>query len=215
MKEIMFGGAAVALAAGAYFHGPLKTGETYDRPAHEVYRVVESTPLPSLFDKMVYNQRGGAVTRGGEPEKSMIWYFHANGLQVAKYTVNIIPVSEGKTRVQTSFEMSDDAEKALGKGFAIQGADQYKVIGRVSMNEQIDSRLDKRSFDTAKVSEAMSAYILVNMKKVQGEALESMDKAAEQFKKMDEERAYQDAQENNRKYKAGEPMTGTTPSQFQ
>ncbi len=211
----MFGGAAVALAAGAYFHGPLKTGETYDRPALEVYRVVESTSLPSLFSKMVYNQRGGAVTRGGEPEKSMIWYFHANGLQVAKYTVEIIPVTEAKTRVQTSFEMSRDAEKALGKGFAIKGADQYKVIGRVSMNEQIDSRLDKRSFDTAKVSEAMSAYILTNMKQIQGEALESMDKAAEQFKKMDEERAYRDAQAENRKYKAGEPMTQTTPSQFQ
>lgn len=210
----MFGGAAVALAAGAYFHGPLRTGETYDRPAGEVYRVVESTPLPSLFDKMVYNQRNGAVTRGGEPGKSMIWYFHANGLQVAKYTVNIIPVNDGKTRIQTSFDMSDDAEKALGKGFAIKGADQYRVIGRVSMNEQIDSRLDKRPFDTGKVSEAMSAYIMTNMNKIQGEALESMDKAAERFKKMDEERAYRDAQAENRKYKAGEPMTQTTPNQI-
>lgn len=202
----MFGGAAIALATGAYFHGPLKTGETYNRSPTEVYRIVEAIPLPSMFDKMVYNQRGGAVTRGGEPEKSMIWYFHANGKQVAKYTVNISPTGAGKTRVQTSFEMSDDAEKALGKGFAISGADQYKVIGRVSMNEQIDSRLDKRPFDYGKINEAMSAYVLTNMNKIQGEALKSMDEAATQFKKMDAERDYQRAQAENRKYKAGEPM---------
>lgn len=202
----MFGGAAVALAAGAYFHGPLKTGETYARSPDEVYRMVESSPLPSMFSKMVYNQRGGAVTRGGEPGKSMIWYFHANGMQVAKYTVNITPSGADKTRVQTSFVMSDDAEKALGKGFAISGADQYKVIGRVSMNEQIDSRLDKRPFDFAKINEAMSAYVLANMNKIQGEALESMDKAAAEFKKMDEERDYRKAQAENRKYKPGEPM---------
>ena len=202
----MFGGAAIALATGAYFHGPLKMGETYNRPPLEVYRIVESSPLPSMFSKMVYNQRGGAVTRGGEPEKSMIWYFHANGKQVAKYTVEIAPSGANKTRVSTSFEMSDGAENALGKGIAISGADQYKVIGRVSMNEQIDSRLDKRAFDTGKISEAMSAYVLTNMNKIQGQALESMDKAATEFKKMDAERDYQRAQAENRKYKPGEPM---------
>lgn len=202
----MFGGAAIALATGAYFHGPLKMGETYNRSPIEVYRIVESSPLPSMFDKMVYNQRGGAVTRGGEPEKSMIWYFHANGKQVAKYTVNISPSGAEKTRVSTSFEMSDDAEKVLGQGIAISGADQYKVIGRVSMNEQIDSRLDKRPFDSGKIADAMSAYVLTNMNKIQGRALESMDKAAGEFKKMDAERDYQRAQAENRKYKPGEPM---------
>ncbi|WP_447725374.1 hypothetical protein [Sphingomonas koreensis] len=206
MKEIMFGGAAIALATGAYFHGPLKSGETYKRSPAEVYRIVETSPLPSMFDKMVYNQRGGAVTRGGEPEKSMIWYFHANGKQVAKYTVGISPSGADKTRVTTSFEMSEDAEKTLSKGFAISGADQYKVIGRVSMNEQIDSRLEKRPFDSGKIAEAMSAYVLTNMNKIQGQALESMDKAAEGFKKADEARAYRDAQAENRKYKPGEPM---------
>jgi len=202
----MFGGAAIALATGAYFHGPLKTGETYNRSPTEVYRIVEASSLPSMFDKMVYNQRGGAVTRGGVPEKSMIWYFHANGKQVAKYTVNISPSGASKTRVQTSFEMSDGAESALGKGFAISGADQYAVIGRVSMNEQIDSRLDKRPFDSGKISEAMSAYVLTNMNKIQGEAMESMDKAATEFRKIDAQRDYQRAQSENRKYKPGEPM---------
>ena len=196
----MFGGAAIALATGAYFHGPLKTGETYNRTPFEVYRAVESSPLPSLFSKMVYNQRGGAVTRGGEPEKSMIWYFHANGKQVAKYTVNIAASGADKTRVSTRFEMSDDAEKALGKGFAISGADQYAVIGRVSMNEQIDSRLDKRPFDSGKIADAMSAYVLTNMNKIQGEAMESMDKAATEFKKMEANGAYRDKQYDNYKY---------------
>lgn len=203
----MFGGAAIALATGAYFHGPLKSGETYNRSPTEVYRIVESSPLPSLFDKMVYNQRGGAVTRGGEPEKSMIWYFHANGKQVAKYTVTMAPSGAGKTRVTTNFEMSDDAEAALSKGSLVSGADQYKVIGRVSMNEQIDARLDKRPFDSGKIAEAMSAYVLTNMNKIQGQALESMDKAAEGFKKMEADQAYQRAQAENRKYKPGEPMT--------
>jgi len=205
----MFGGAAIALATGAYFHGPLKMGETYNRSPIEVYRAVESSPLPSMFSKMVYNQRGGAVTRGGEPEKSMIWYFHANGKQVAKYTVEIAPSGANKTRVSTSFEMSDGAEKALGKGFAISGADQYKVIGRVSMDEQIDSRLDKRAFDYAKISDAMSAYVLTNMNKIQGEAMRSMDEAAESFKKMDADRAYSDKQYENRKYQRdlGKPPT--------
>lgn len=196
----MFGGAAIALAAGAYFHGPLKSGETYNGKPFDVYRAVESSPLPSMFSKMVYNQRGGAVTRGGEPEKSMIWYFHANGKQVAKYTVNISPSGADKTRVTTSFEMSDDAEKALGKGFAISGADQYKVIGRVSMNEQIDSRLEKRPFDYGKINEAMSAYVLTNMNKIQGEALKSMDEAAEGFKKMETDGKYRDKQYENYKY---------------
>lgn len=199
----MFGGAAIALATGAYFHGPLKSGETYNRSPTEVYRIVESSPLPSLFDKMVYNQRGGAVTRGGEPEKSMIWYFHANGKQVAKYTVTMAPSGTGKTRVTTNFEMSDDAETALSKGSLVSGADQYKVIGRVSMNEQIDARLDKRPFDSGKIAEAMSAYVLTNMNKIQGQALESMDKAAEGFKKRDD---YNRGQAENRKYKPGEPM---------
>ena len=206
MKIIMFGGAAAALATGAYFHGPLKGGETYNRKPFEVYRAVESSPLPSLFSKMVYNQRGGTVTRGGEPEKSMIWYFHANGKQVAKYRVNLSPAGADKTRVTTSFTMSDDAESALGKGIAISGADQYRVVGRVSMDEQIDSRLDKRPFDYSKVSDAMSAYVLTNMNKIQGEALKSMDEAAESFKKMDEQRDYQRAQAENRKYRPGEPM---------
>lgn len=202
----MFGGAAIALATGAYFHGPLKSGETYNRPPTEVYRIVEASPLPSMFDKMVYNQRGGAVTRGGEPGKSMIWYFHANGKQVAKYTVNLAASGADKTRVTTSFDMSDDAEKVLSKGFAISGADQYKVIGRVSMNEQIDSRLDKRPFDSGKIAEAMSAYVLTNMNKIQGQALESMDKVAGEMKKIDAQQDYQRAQAENRKYKPGEPM---------
>lgn len=202
----MFGGAAAALAAGVYFHGPLKSGETYDRAPTEVYRIVEASPLPSLFDKMVYNQRGGSVTRGGEPEKSMVWYFHANGVQVAKYTVGIAAAGDTKTRVSTSFEMSDAAEKALGKGFAIKGADQYEVVGRAAMDEQIDARLDGRTFDYAKVNEAMAGYMMANMGKIQGEALKSMDEAADSFKKMDEQRAYSKAQADNRKYRAGEPM---------
>ncbi len=202
----MFGGVAAALAAGVYFHGPLKGGETYDRPAMEVYRIVESSPLPSAFDKMVYRQRGGSVTRGGVPEKSMVWYFHANGVQVAKYAVDIIPSGDKKTRVSTRFEMSDAAEKALGKGFAIAGADQYAVIGRASMDEQIDARLDGRDFDYAKISEAMSGYMVANMGKIQGEAIKSMDEAAASFKKADERRAYGQAQAENMKYKPGEPM---------
>lgn len=202
----MFGGAAAALAAGAYFHGPLRSGETYQRPANEVYRIVETSPLPSLFDKMVYNQRGGAVTRGGEPERSMIWFFHANGVQVAKYTVSIAPSGDKASRVSTSFEMSDDADKALGKGFAIKGADQYEVVGRAAMNEQIDARLDGRDFDYAKINEAMAGYMMANMGKIQGEALKSMDEAAASFKKADEQRAYSKAQADNRKYKPGEPM---------
>lgn len=206
MKEIMFGGVAIALAAGAYFHGPVKGGQTYDRSPAEVYRIVEATPLPSMFDKMVYNQRGGAVTRDGEPEKSMIWYFHANGKQVAKYTVGIASAGADKTRVTTDFEMSDGAEQVLSKGFALSGADQYKVIGRVSMNEQIDSRLDKRPFDSGKIAEAMSAYVLTNMNKIQGQAIESMDKAATEFRKLDAQHDYQRAQAENRKYKPGEPM---------
>lgn len=206
MKELMFGGAAAALAAGVYFHGPLKSGETYERPASEVYRIVESSPLPSAFDKMVYHQRGGSVTRGGEPEKSMIWYFHANGVQVAKYTVNIVSTGAKQSRVSTDFEMSDAAEKALGKGFAIKGADQYKVIGQAAMNEQIDSRLDGRAFDYARISDAMSGYMMANMGQIQGEAIKSFDEASAKFKKMDEQRAYRDAQAENAKFKPGEPM---------
>jgi hypothetical protein len=206
MKELMFGGVAAALAAGVYFHGPLKGGETYDKPAAEVYRIVESSPLPSAFDKMVYNQRGGSVTRGGTPEKSMIWHFHANGVQVAKYTVDIASAGEKKARISTSFEMTDAAEKALGKGFAIKGADQYEVIGRASMDEQIDARLDGREFDYARISDAMSGSMVANMGKIQGEAIKSMDEAAASFKKSDEQRAYSKAQADNAKFKAGEPM---------
>ncbi len=202
----MFGGAAAALAAGIYFHGPLKSGETYDRPAAEVYRIVESSPLPSAFDKMVYHQRGGSVTRGGEPEKSMVWYFHANGVQVAKYSVGITPVGDRQTRVSTSFEMSDAAEKALGKGFAIKGADQYAVIGRASMDEQIDARLDGRAFDYARISDAMSGYMVANMGQIQGEAIKSFDEASAKFKKADERYAYSRAQAENAKFKPGEPM---------
>ena len=44
------------------------------------------------------------------------------------------------------------------------------------------------------------------MGKIQGDALKAMDEAAESFKKMDDQRDYQRAQAENRKYKPGEPM---------
>jgi hypothetical protein len=206
MKEIMFGGAAVALATGAYFHGPLKSGETYDQPIAEVYRIVEASPLPSLFDKVVYGQRNGAVTRGGEPQKSMIWYFHAKGQQIGKYTVTMSEAGAGKTRVSTSFEMANNAQELMGKGIALYGSDQFKVIGQASMDEQIDSRLDKRPFDGARITEAMAGHMMANMGQIQSDVSASMDHAAAQFDRADADRAYRDGQAANRKYTPGEPM---------
>lgn len=201
----MFGGAAIALAAGAYFHGPLQLGETYDRSVADVYRMVESTPLPPLFDKMVYNQRGGTVTRGGEPQKSMVWYFHARGQQIGKYTVTLAESGPDKTRVTTRFEMAENADQVMGKGIAIHGSDQFKVIGRAAMDEQIDARLDKRPYDSAKISEAMAGYIATNMGQVERGVSQSMDQAAEQFRKADAEAAYQHAQAENRRLRSDEP----------
>ncbi|MEG3180554.1 hypothetical protein [Sphingomonas sp. LT1P40] len=207
IRELMFGGVATAAAAGIYFHGPLQSsGETYDRPLAETYRIVEATPLPSLFDKMVTGTRDESVTRGGEPQKSMVWYFHAKGQQIGKYTVEVAPAGDKQTRVKTSFEMADNAEKVMGKGFAIHGSDQFAVIGHASMNEQIDSRLDGRAFDTAKISHAMTAYIAANLSGIQGQALESFDQASAQFKEADAERAYSKAQADNARFKPGEPM---------
>lgn len=176
MKELMFGGAAAALMTGVYFHGPMKTGETYDRPAAEVYHIVEGTPLPALFDKMVYGQHGGSVTRGGEPDRSMVWYFHANGAQVATYTVAISP-SGPSTRVSTRFEMSPAAGDALGKGFAVSGADRYEVVGRAAMDEQIDARLDGRSFDHARITDAVASYMMASIGNIRGEARKPVENA--------------------------------------
>lgn len=201
----MCGGAAAALMTGVYFHGPLAGGETYDRPATEVYRIVEASPLPALFDRMVYGQQRGSVTRGGEPDRSMVWYFHANGAQVARYTVALYP-SGPKTRVSTRFEMTDAARQALRNGVAIQGADQYEAVGRAAMDEQIDARLAGRKFDHARIARAMAGVTTADIGKARGEAPRSIDEAPARFSRRDETRMHRAAPAEIPSDRPGEAM---------
>lgn len=202
MKWLFLAAAPAVVAGGMYFHGPLKTGETYARPAADVAYTLETMSLPQYVDGSIDRLPSGSSRREVVPGKSVTYYFFSRGGQAAKFVAEIHPVDEGHTRVSTYMTMSDDADKLMKTKF-MPMAKEFKVVGAAAMNEQIDSRLEKRAFDKDIVKRAMAGFAMANMGEIQQSVGEAMTEAA----KMNDRRSVS----SGREIVPGQPMVTNAP----
>lgn len=184
MKWIVMCSAPVIVGGGMYMHGPLKTSETYPRPAAEAAYVLETLQLPQAVTGMMSSVPKASTTREFIPGKSISWSFHARGGQVARFIAEMDPVDETHTRISSSLKMMGDSEKLMQTEY-MPMAKQFSVVGRVAMREQLDSRMEKRPFNKEIVTKAMAGYAMANMGEIQQSVSASMDKAV----KMQDDRA--------------------------
>lgn len=176
MKWILACVAPMAIAGGIYWHGPLKSGATFARPATEVSYVLETMALPEAVEGSFGGTPSVSSRRETVPGKSVTYYFFARGAQAAKFVAEIDPVDEGHTRVSTRMTMSDDAEKLMKVQF-MPMAQQFKIVGAAAMNEQIASRLERRPFNKDIVTKAMMGFAVANIGTIQRGAAEAMNEA--------------------------------------
>jgi len=188
MKWIMMGSAPVVVAGGLFLHGPLKTSETYARPAAEAAWVLETLQVPQAVTGMLSTVPNATTTREFIPGKSISWSFYARGGQVARFVAEMTPIDATHTRISSSFKMMGDAEKLMQTEY-MPMAKQFSVVGRVALQEQLDSKMEKRAFDKEIVTKAMAGYAIANMGEIQQSVSASLDKAAEKFKEHDRDRA--------------------------
>jgi hypothetical protein len=204
MKWLIIGGVPAAIAGGAYFHGPLVTGEVYAKPATEVAQTLENLQLPNAVTSMIQGVPDGSYTRDIDPGKSVTYFFHGRGGQAAKFVATIQPVDATHTRVSTSMTMSSDAEKLLKTQFMPQ-AKQFAAVGTAAMREQIDARLEDRDFDKEVVTKAMAGYAMANMGEIQRSVATSMDEAAARMKSDSNKSSYTPPP-GHANFEAGKPM---------
>lgn len=155
----------VAVAGGAYLHGPFVWGTTYPLPSAQVASRLESMPIPKYFATTLASADGGS-TRMTVPGQSVIYLFQARGGQAAKFIVDIKPIDAGHTKISTRMEMGERAD-ALLKTQIMPGAKEFEVVGSAAMNEQIASKLSGRPFDEAIVQKAMMGFAVANLGEIQ------------------------------------------------
>lgn len=162
MKWILVCAAPVAVAGGVYWHGPLKSGATYARPASEVAYTLETMPLPTAVESTLRILKSGGSRREVVPGKSVTYHFFAKGNQFAKFVAEISPVDATHTRVSTRMTMSSDSA-AINKDQIMPVAKEFATVGKIAMNEQISSKLDRRPFNTMLVQQAMASFAVANL----------------------------------------------------
>ena len=206
MKWMVLCGMPAIVGGGLYFHGPLRSGEVYARPAGEVAYTLETMSLPEAIAETLNSIPSGNSTRVAVPGKSVTYYFQARGAQAAKFVAEIEPVDETHTRVTTHMEMADDAEKLLKTRF-MPVAKMFDQVGTAAMREQIDARLENRLFDKKVVERAAAGFAIANIGAIQQSASEAMSEAA----RLHDEPSDRMRQDDVR-FVPGRPMVDTDPT---
>lgn len=186
VKWIVMCAAPVALAGGAYLHGPIQRGTVYAKPASEVVATLESMTLPTYFGTALSTVDGGS-TRMTVPGESVIYLFQARGGQAAKFVVTYKPVDAGHTRVATRMVLGDEAERLL-KTEIMPGPEEFVTVGTAAMNEQIDARLSGRPVNEDVAKRAMMQFAVAHMGDIQKGVAAKMDESIKAAEAMETDR---------------------------
>jgi hypothetical protein len=144
-------------------------GATYHVPIAEVRRILLATGLPPY----VFGTNDPAWKVRGDDE-GVTWTIHRDGAEIFHYTAHLTQVDAQNTRVDVELVGSKhaptgDAEKGMAEHPEIR--DMYIV----AIRERIDSALEHRAFEIARVYPALGVATLKNMGRLQA----SVDAAAE------------------------------------
>lgn len=166
MKAIMFGGAAAIIGGGVYIHNPYVGGQVYQMPVAEVYEKLASMDLPGDMGGSNYRS-GGGIEMDREENKSVTWKIRDRGDIIARYTAELSPMGAKATNVRVNFEI--DPEGRIGKQNERIAQSKFLAdMAKITMNEQVDSTLMNREYNTQAVGQKVLAYILLNRKALEG-----------------------------------------------
>lgn len=154
-------------------------GKTYPLSTTEVTGKLLSTKPPMFVfgstasDIMVTQGEGGAVR----------WTVLKNGRQVMRIVATVTPDGENASRVAVSVEPpNNDANSAAGKTMADNPA--IVKLYKSAMAEQIDAKLNNRSFDSRAIQAEMMAAAIAIVPKMQA----SMDEAVKRSQEFERDR---------------------------
>lgn len=203
IKWIAMSAAPVALAGGAYLHGPFTMGggTSYAVPSAQVAATLETMSLPDYVTGTLNTLPQGGSSRMAVPGQSVIYLFRARGEQAAKYVVDIVPVDATHTRVSGHMEMGEQAETLMKQKY-MPVAKEFKVIGAAAMAEQIDAKLTGRPVNPEVVKKAFMTFGIANMGAIQQGVSDAMDEAV---KLQDQGRT-----PSQREFVPGQPMSDPT-----
>lgn len=207
----LVGGAAVVVG-GLFLHGPFHKdgGEEYARPAQQVYAMLDDLSPPDQVEAMLEHVPGATTTREVAPGV-VAWRFAVEGTEVARFTTTVTARGDDRSVVSTVLNMTPDADRLLrSKGDASTTPISFAEIAGIAMLEQVDSTLDGRAFDDARVQQATLRYVQRNTADMFQSASAAMDEAVEKSRLEDEADAEAERLSGLRadadKFKPGEPM---------
>ncbi len=201
MKWVLFCAAPALAAGGIYLHDPSSAGETYPLSVADVEYTLGAMSLPDYVENTLGTLPGGNSTRTVVPGKSVTYYFHARGGDAGKFTAELSAVDATHTRVTTSMTMNGGADELMKTKYLPVGK-EFGVVGRDTMREQIDARLERRPFDKEVTKKAMAGFAVANM----GAMMKSTNDVMDDVAKMQENRTVEPA------FVPGPPIVEPVPS---
>ena len=126
---------------------------------------------------MAPNSENSLGPPGWVPGQSVPYHFFARGGHFATFVAEIGPVAGTHTRVATQMSMSSDAV-ALTKDQIMPVAKEFKMVGKVAMNEQIASKLERRPFNTMLVQQAAAGFMVANFGEINAGISNQMSEAS-------------------------------------
>lgn len=186
-KILMDCACAGTVLGGMYVHGDLSGGQIYNVGLHDAYLRAQNVQVDASTMNIAGNYKPDKELYADEGVK---WNYKIDGQAVGKLAATMREASGGRTRVWVSFEEGDgEATPAVQRLRT-----ELKQLGSVVMGEKIGAAIDNRPVDKGVINAAMSAYVMAHTQDMFAGVSESMNKAAEDFKKDDADTAYRHAQ---------------------
>lgn len=158
LKTILIA-AAVAVAAGGIVVAGTGTkaggeGEVYDMPLAQAQAELSAAPFPPEMEKAYRKSLGEHVEVQQGPDGTIVWRFTQQGYELARFTAALTDEGSDRTRISVAFKPSTllkEKEELLFNPVVTNAAEMMVA-------EHIDSTLERRPFDEARVKAAVTAY---------------------------------------------------------
>lgn len=158
MKTILIA-AAVAVAAGGIVVAGTGTtaggdGEVYDMTQVQARAELSAAPFPPEMQKAYGDTLGRNVEVVEGPDGAIVWRFTHQGYEVARFTASLSDEGSDKTRIAVAFKPSallKEKDEEFSHPMLIEAAEAMVA-------EHVDSALERRPFEEARVKAAITAY---------------------------------------------------------
>jgi hypothetical protein len=164
---ILIGAAAAVAAAGIVVAGtgtnPGAEGEVYDLPLAQAQAELSAAPLPLEIGNAYRKTLGENFQAEQGADGNIVWRFTHQGVELARFTAMLTDEGSGKTRISVDFKPSAllrEKEELLFNPMVANAAEMMVA-------EHIDSALEHRPFDEARVKAAVTAYAAIHPDEVE------------------------------------------------